>query len=445
MRPEAKRGMRETGCEIAVRALCALAVAVVIVIAGNGTRTAGGQEAITVISDSPTNDFPTGVTFSVSFNAPAAEEQVRLRYRVAPDGTGASGIADCNGSGTVTCTFTLQSGRGIFVIPGAEITYHWDIADAEGNELSTAEKLYVHEDTRFDFRTISDGNVTVYFHSGTEDEADAVLAAAVESLTLVSELAQTQVSFPVKVFLYQTSNEMQPAIAPSGGRGVQILGEVVYSDTAMVSADVATLDITRHEIAHIVTREATKGPFGIAGWMNEGISVYAQRQLLDNQESALQYAIRNDRVLTFAALNSSATGGIASTVSLYYAQSGSIVRFLVEEYGADKFAELLRTFKDGATQDDAFDRVYGLDALGIENAWRVSVGLDPRAASPTATPRPTEGDAEPTPRSGTAGPDTAGDDEGDGAAIGALIVIGLLAISVAAAAFFAVRTARARL
>jgi hypothetical protein len=247
------------------------------------------------------------------------------------------------------------------------------------------------------------------------------------------------------VFLYQTSNEMQPAIAPSGGRGVQILGEVVYSDTAMVSADVATLDITRHEIAHIVTREATKGPFGIAGWMNEGISVYAQRQLLDNQESALQYAIRNDRVLTFAALNSSATGGIASTVSLYYAQSGSIVRFLVEEYGADKFAELLRTFKDGATQDDAFDRVYGLDALGIENAWRVSVGLDPRAASPTATPRPTEGDAEPTPRSGTAGPDTAGDDEGDRVAIGALIVIGLLAISVAAAAFFAVRTARARL
>jgi hypothetical protein len=438
--------MRETGCWIALRALGALAVALSISTGfGSGTRAAETQEAITVISDAPRNEFPTGVTFSVSFNAPAAEDQVRLRYRVAPDGTGASGVADCTGTGTITCTYTLQSGRGIFVIPGAEITYHWEIADSDGNEISTDEKLYVHEDTRFDFRTINEGNVTVYFHPGTEDEADSVLAAAVEALASVSALEQTQIDFPVKVFLYATADEMQPAIAPTGGRGVQILGEVVYSDTAMVSADVQTLDITRHEIAHIVTREATKGPFGIAGWMNEGISVYAQRQPLSGHDASLQSAIRNDRVLTFAELNSSATGGVASTVGLYYGQAGSIVKFLVEEYGADKFAELLRTFKDGATQDDAFERVYGLDALGIENAWRVSVGLDARAASPTATPQPTEDDAEPTPRSGTTAQDPGDDGDGDGFPIGATVIIGLLVIAVGSAGLFTFRVARERM
>lgn len=442
MRPEAKRGVRETGFEIALRMACALIVAIAL-IAGADARSATAQESITVISDSPQNEFPTGVTFSVSFSAPAAEEQVRLRYRVAPDGTGASGIAECSGSGTVTCTYTLQSGRGIFVIPGAEITYHWEIADVDGNDLSTPEKLYVHEDTRFDFRTISDQNVTVYFHPGTEDDAEGVLAAAVEALAQVSALEQTQVSFPVKVFVYDTSTEMQPAIAPSGGRGVQILGEVVYSDTAMVSTDVATLDITRHEIAHIVTREATKGPFGIAGWLNEGISVYAQRQPLSGHEGALESAIRGDRVLTFAELNSSATGGVASTVGLYYGQSGSIVRFLVEEYGADKFADLLRTFKDGATQDAAFERVYGLDALGIENAWRTSVGLGPRAAAPTPTPRPDED--EPTPRAGTSAPDPGDDDGGgDGAPIGAMVIIGLLTAGVVGAGITATRVVRSR-
>jgi hypothetical protein len=436
--------MRETGCWIALRTLGALTVALALV-AGIGETRASSQEAITVISDSPRNEFPTGVTFSVSFNAPAAEDQVRLRYQLAPDGTGATGVADCTGTGTITCTYTLQSGRGIFVIPGAEITYHWDIADAEGNEVSTDEKLYVHEDTRFDFRTISEGNVTVYFHPGTEDEAGGVLAAAVEALSSVSALQQTQIDFPVKVFLYSTADEMQPAIAPTGGRGVQILGEVVYSDTAMVSADVQTLDITRHEIAHIVTREATKGPFGVAGWMNEGISVYAQRQPLAGHDASLQSAIRNDRVLTFAELNSSATGGVASTVGLYYGQSGSIIRFLVDEYGADKFAELLRTFKDGATQDDAFERVYGLDSLGIENAWRVSVGLGARAASATATPQPDEDD-EPTPPSGTTAPD-GGDDGGgsDGYPIGATVIIGLLVLAVASAGFFTVRVARERM
>jgi len=48
--------------------------------------------------------------------------------------------------------------------------------------------------------------------------------------------------------------------AGRSGRGVTVLGEVVYSDTAMVSADVATLDIVRTRLRTSVTREATKGP-----------------------------------------------------------------------------------------------------------------------------------------------------------------------------------------
>lgn len=409
-------------------------------------RDAAAQEAITVISETPRNEFPAGVTFSISFSAPAPEDQVRLRYELAPDGTGASGVAACDGAGTITCTFTLQSGRGIFVIPGAEITYHWEIEDQQGNTLSTPEKLYVHEDTRFNFRTITDGNVTVYFHAGTEAESDSVLAAAVETVANVGALEQTVVEFPIKVFLYETADEMQPAIAPGGGRGVQILGEVVYSDTAMVSADVATLDITRHEVAHIVTREATKGPFGIAGWMNEGISVYSQRQPLAGHEGALQAAIRNDRVLSMAELNSSATGGVASTVALYYGQSGAIVKFLVDAYGAESFAELLKTFKEGATADDAFEQVYALDALGIENAWRASVGLDAREASATPTPRPTEGAGdEPTPRSGNTSPDTSSDDDGGGAPIMTIVLIVLLAAAIIGAGGLAVKVARGRL
>jgi hypothetical protein len=427
--------------------IAVLMVAGAAIFAAVPVRKVDSQEAITVISDEPRNEFPAGVTFSVSFNSPAAEEQVRLRYEVAPDGTGASGIADCSGSETISCTYTLQSGRGIFIIPGAEITYHWEIEDADGNTLSTPDKLYVHEDTRFDFRTVSAGNVTVYYHSGTEGEADGVLAAAIETLNTIGALEQVQVSFPVKIFLYETAAEMQPAIAPSGGRGVQVLGEVVYSDTAMVSADVETLDITRHEVAHIVTREATKGPFGIAGWLNEGISVYAQREPLAGHEGALEAAIRGDRVLTFAGLNSSATGGVASTVGLYYGQSGAIVRFLVETYGAEKFAELLRTFKSGATQDDAFEQVYGLNALGIENAWRESVGLDPRAAVPTATAVPTEDpDATPTARAGTTAPEGDGTGDGDGGfPVTSAVLIGLLAISALGAAGISWRVARERL
>ena len=432
---------------VAVALIAALAVGMVPFLLPSSVERVAAQETISVISDQPRNDFPRGVTFALTFQSPTPVEEVRLRYELAPDGTGATAVAGCQGTSTVNCAYTLTSGRGIFVIPGAEITYHWDIELEDGTQTSTDDRLYIHEDTRFTFFQATRDNVTVHYHARGEDEAQAVLQAAVETLRDIGRLAQTQVTFPIKVFLYATAEEMQPAIVPTGGRGVQVLGEVVYSDTAMVSADVDTLDITRHEIAHIVTREATKGPFGVPGWLNEGISVYAQRQPLAGHDAALQSAIRRDQVLTWAQLNAPSTGGSASTVGLYYGQAGSIVRYLVETYGEEKFAELLRTFKDGSRVDSAFEKVYGFDGLALENQWRASVGLPARSA-PVATATPDEDQArgEATSESGDGAGGASASSDGDGG-MQALTwgIIGVLGLAVAGTAFYSASVIRSRL
>jgi len=412
-----------------------LPMLVVAAAAAPMPRASAQQGGVTVVSEEPRNEFPSGVSFALAFTSAAEAKEVRIRYTLAPDGTGASGIATCTAGATTSCTYTLTTGRGILVIPGAEITYHWDITDAAGATTSTPDRLYVHEDTRFTFKTLKRDNITLYYHSGTDSHAQAVLDATAETLERVSVLEKTQVTFPVKVFLYDTADEMQPAIAPGGqGRGVQVLGEVVYSDTAMVSADVATLDITRHEIAHIVTRQATKGPFGVPGWLNEGISVFSQARPLSGHAGALQSAIDNDRVLSMKELNSSATGSSNSTVGLYYGQAGSIVKHLVETYGADKFAELLKTFKDGSTVDKAFQAVYGFDQFGLENEWRDSVGLAQREPSATAAPLATETSAGTTPApSATATSSTSSSSDGGASTVTIAVIVGLMVLVVVAA------------
>jgi hypothetical protein len=204
----------------------------------------------------------------------------------------------------------------------------------------------------------------------------------------------------------------------------------------MVSADVATLDITRHEIAHIVTREATEGPFGVPDWMNEGISVFSQSRMLANQGSALSSAIESDNVLTFKELNSSSAGGSAQTVSLYYAQAGDIVRFLVETYGEEKFGELIQTFKEGSTPDNAYESVYGFDEQGLENEWRASVGLAAAQESPSPTPRATDEAVPPaTIESGEGDGDSAADSSsGDDGfpVVTVAIIVALAALAMAA-------------
>lgn len=425
-----------------IAAAFALALLAAAALALPSSPAAATQEAIDVVSNTPRNEFPVGVTFSLTFRPAGEVEEVRLQYELAPDGTGASAIATCtDGGAATTCTYTLTSGRGIFIIPGAEITYSWQVETAGGARATTAEALYVHEDTRFDFRLLREGGVTVFYHTGTEAQAPAILQATLESLQSVGALLETQVDFPIKVFVYETAEEMAPAIVPTGGRGVQILGEVVYSDTAMVSVDEQPLDITRHEIAHIVTREATKGPFDIPGWMNEGISVASQREPLSGHADALAAAIRGDRVLSMTELSSPSSGGTGGTVGLYYGQSGSIIRYLIDTYGQPQFAELIRTFKAGSTVDDAFETVYGFDTFALENAWRASVGLDPRHEGPTPTPQP---DATPRP-SPTAQPGGAGgDDDGDSSAV-TYVLIGALAVAVLAAGAVAVTILRRRM
>ena len=63
----------------------------------------------------------------------------------------------------------------------------------------------------------------------------------------------------------------------------------------------------------------------------------------------------------------------------------SAVKFLVEKLGAEKFAHVLRDFRDGAAYDDAFQEVYGVNQAELENLWRNDIGATPRAvAAPTA-------------------------------------------------------------
>lgn len=427
---------------MAVLACCAGALA-----AGAEAAPASAQEQVTIVSDEAVNEFPRGVTFTLAFSASVAPEEVRLFYRLAPDGTGASAVVDCGGSGMLTCSHTLTSGRGIFVIPGAEITYHWEIDTGAGDPFETAARVYVHEDTRFDFETLQEGNITLYYHAGTADVAPAVLAAAAESMAEMSALLQATVDFPVKVFLYETAEELQPAIASGAtGRGVVILGEVVYSDTAMVSADESALDITRHEVAHIVTRAAARGPFDLPGWLVEGIAVHAQRSPLGGHESALQRAIATDSVLSPAQINSSSAGGSSSSVGVYYGQSGAMVTYLVETYGPEKFAQLIATFREGSTIDHALETVYGFDQRGFDEEWRRSVGLGPRAqAAATATPRAERTAGDDRGDDGAAGDGVSSVDEGDGTPMATYVIIGLLAVILVATAAFAVITVRSRL
>ena len=377
--------------------------------------TANAQTNIELRESNARSDFPNGFVFNMTVEAAAGLDEVRLVYEIAPDGVRATAVPACTEGQIASCRFELGANARTLLIPGAEVTYFWRITSG-GMTTDTDPQLIVYEDTRFDWQTVTEGNLTVWYYSGDEDEARAVLAAGRDTLDRIGALLRTTVDFPVKILYYDTARDMQAAIISNNAEGVITRGEVVYSDTAMVSADSAAGDITRHEVTHIVVRQAIDGPFGLPDWLNEGTAVYSQIQPLGGQQSALDLAIQNNQVLSVRSLSSASSGAIASRVSLFYGQSFALVDFLIETYGEQKFADLFAAFKEGDTTAGALEQVYGFDQDGLENEWRASVGLPPRSV-------PTQpADAEDVAPTTAPGPDLDRNADGDGVS-GILIAV----------------------
>ncbi|MFA5038476.1 MAG: peptidase MA family metallohydrolase [Candidatus Omnitrophota bacterium] len=115
-----------------------------------------------------------------------------------------------------------------------------------------------------------------------------------------------------------------------------------------------------HEIGHIVLREAI-GSRRVPLWFEEGIASYleqakrygAQKKVLDAMASKTFIPLEQLSLMDSASLQSPLTD-----VSLFYAEAVSVVNFLIEKYGVDKFGYLFRKIREGLPFDSALAYAY---------------------------------------------------------------------------------------
>jgi len=397
---------------------------------------ASAQGGLEVTAQEVVNNFPEEVVFRLSAHSEAAIEEVTLHYQILPDGVMAYGRPDFTPAERVQVDFSLKGNDPprSYLAPGARIDYFWEVEDVAGNKLTTEPATYVYEDSRFSWESASDGNVSVYWYAGSRSAAESSLEVARDTLDRMSALLGITVDYPVKVWIYDSYEDMLPALVRRSEaleRQVVVAGERVSSDTVLLQGEAAG-DTLRHELTHIVTHVAGEGPYGgLPAWLDEGTAMYGQSEPGEGFTSALEKAVKRDSLLSIRSMT--APTGDPSKVTLFYGQAWSLVSFLIETYGPAKFAELFATFKEGSTVDKALLSVYGFDQDGLEDAWRASLGLPPRqtpATTPTATSAATLTAAQPSPTA--AGPqEGAGEDTFPwGTAIGlAAAGVGLAGVS----------------
>jgi hypothetical protein len=125
-----------------------------------------------------------------------------------------------------------------------------------------------------------------------------------------------------------------------------------------------------HELTHLVTQQMTYNPYNsLPVWLNEGLSMYAEGEMEPLFENYLEQAVINDELISVRSL-ASPFSAVAHLSYLSYAQSMSIVEFLIDNYGQERTLELLDTFKQGSSYDGALMTVYGFNMDGLNDLWQ---------------------------------------------------------------------------
>ncbi len=333
------------------------------------------QGGLTILDSSAQLEFPSKLTFSLSARSDVNITDIRLHYTV--DQLSHARVTsevyiEFVPATTVDASWTWDMRRTGGLPPGAGVEYWWTVEDDNGNQIKTTPVRVQFDDTRYTWGSLTESEVTIYWYQGDESFVRELMATAQEALVRLAEDTGAYLEEPIKVYIYASVRDLQGSmIYPqewTGGaaftrHGIIAIGiapdKLIWGKRAMT-----------HELTHLVIHQMTFNPYNdLPTWLDEGLAMYAEGMLGPEYTTFLSRAIDEGSLISVRSL-SSPFSAYAEESILAYAQSYSLVEFLISNYGRDKMLGLLNTFKQGSSYDGALEKVYGFDMDGLNTLWR---------------------------------------------------------------------------
>ena len=165
--------------------------------------------------------------------------------------------------------------------------------------------------------------------------------------------------------------------APSWSKGYASRDTRIFRERTIVSYDGQENflgEVLPHEIAHLMLWDYLHTPKALPVWLEEGIAQLEEAGKTDQVQDALRPIVMQGKYIPLSILEPMTITGEKDDVkvSLFYAQSLSIVVFLIQKYGLDMFHRLCSELRDGLSFELALSHAYpslieSIDAL--EKRW----------------------------------------------------------------------------
>ncbi len=377
-----------------MKKLPTLFIVVMFIVSIMQPITALAQSSITITQNEIVSDFPRKLTFKLSASSVAEIQTVKLLYRT----NGAScqpAVAqqevDITPGRNVEAEWDWDFTMTGILPPGAEVYWQWKITDAGGNNLLSDEQTYQVNDTRRNWKTLNDGQVNLQWYEGNQSFGQSLMELATQSLTRLADNAGVEPGGLIWITIYPNVTELR-AVDIHASEWAGGISYTEYNSTIMAIGPFElewAASVIPHELAHLVTESVVFNCLGmwLPTWLGEGLAVYSEGDIPPAYTESVTNALERGDLPPLRTLERGFSSE-AGEADRSYAHSGIMVTYLIDQYGAEKMAELLATIKSGQLIDKALFIVYGKNTDGLEADWRISLGYDPQPTqAPTSASR----------------------------------------------------------
>jgi hypothetical protein len=352
---------------------------------------AGPQEAVRFAGIHVIEHFPDEILFSVVAEGERDIVRLELSYRIAGSPYTRSRRPDFTPATRVETTFRLDA-QAEFYAPGSEFHYYWTATDAADNVVDSPEQVFTYQDDRFDWHEVSTERVAVYWYEGGTSFGQAILDAASRALERLEKDAGVTAQRQIRIYLYANQDDFRAALGPNAREWI---GGQVWPHLALVVACIAPEELQfesgrtiPHEISHVVLYQATHNPYaGPPTWLDEGLAVHNQEVPDEEYPLLVEEAAREGRLIPLRALSAPFPSDPDLAV-LSYAESNSIVEFILDRYGPEGLSALVKVFATGETAEGGVQQALGISLEDLEAEWRKALPATERTPVPGSTQQP---------------------------------------------------------
>lgn len=334
-----------------------------------------GEDTISVTNSSAQMDFPLSLNFSAQIKSDATISDIRLRYQIQQisfaDIT-SEAVVSFNKGTNVNARYTLDMRKIGGVPPGTDIKYWWLVKNADGKILETQPLLFHVTDNHYQWRNLTEGKVSIYWYQGSNSFAQTLMSTAQQSLVKLERDTGATPDSMINIYIYASTQDLQGSMVfPQ-----EWTGGAAFTQFNIIAIGISPDNLAwgqgamTHELTHIVISQMTANPYsGLPVWLNEGLAMYSQGLLEPQYSSLLKDAVIGNKLISVRSLASPFSATTEKSL-LSYAESYTLVEFLITQYGSDKMLQLLQTFREGATYDGALQKIYGFDMDGLNEIWK---------------------------------------------------------------------------